>query len=72
MFAGLHAHYLGRRAWTEVWRYVPGLGRRKVAEFGRDMQIVLAGNVLPGDGGQVVTTSLAKLLPDPFTFDAID
>jgi cytidine deaminase len=40
-----------------------GACRQVLAEFGYDMQVVLAGS---GDG--VVTTTLAKLLPEPFTF----
>lgn len=41
-----------------------GACRQVLAEFGKDMQVVLAGR-----GEQVVTTSLATLLPEPFTFD---
>lgn len=40
-----------------------GACRQVLAEFGADMEIVLVGS-----GEQVVTTTLAKLLPEPFTF----
>ena len=40
--------------------------RQVLAEFGPDMQVVLAGS-----GEAVVTTTLAKLLPEPFTFGSL-
>lgn len=43
-----------------------GACRQVLAEFGADMQIVLAGS-----GDQVVATSLGRLLPEPFTFDSM-
>ncbi|MFT4511440.1 MAG: cytidine deaminase [Planctomycetota bacterium] len=44
-----------------------GACRQVLAEFGPDMEVVLA-----GAGSDVVTTNLAKLLPEPFTFDGGD
>ena len=41
-----------------------GACRQVLAEFGRDMEVVLAGR-----GDAVARTSLSALLPDPFTFD---
>ena len=41
-----------------------GACRQVLAEFGRDMEVVLAGR-----GEEVTQTSLSALLPDPFTFD---
>ena len=41
-----------------------GACRQVLAEFGRDMEVVLAGR-----GDAVARTSLSELLPDPFTFD---
>ena len=41
-----------------------GACRQVLAEFGRDMEVVLAGR-----GDAVARISLAALLPDPFTFD---
>jgi cytidine deaminase len=40
-----------------------GACRQVLAEFGRDLQVVLVGN-----GGRQRTTTLAALLPEPFTF----
>lgn len=41
-----------------------GACRQVLAEFGPSMEVVLVGS-----GADVVTTTLDKLLPDPFTFD---
>lgn len=41
-----------------------GACRQVLAEFGSDMQVLLAGR-----GADVIETSIAALLPDPFTFD---
>jgi len=41
-----------------------GACRQVLAEFGKDMEVFLAGR-----GQQVVEFSLSALLPDPFTFD---
>ena len=41
-----------------------GACRQVLAEFGRSMHVVLGGR-----GERVVETSLAQLLPEPFTFD---
>jgi len=41
-----------------------GACRQVLAEFGADMQVLLAGR-----GDRVVETSLSTLLPEPFTFD---
>ena len=40
-----------------------GACRQVLAEFGADMQVLLVGR-----GDEVVTTTLSRLLPDPFTF----
>ena len=44
-----------------------GACRQVLAEFGANMTVLLAGR-----GGRVVETTLAQLLPEPFTFDAGD
>lgn len=44
-----------------------GACRQVLAEFGRDLEVVLAGR-----GAVVVTTRLGALLPEPFTFADIE
>jgi len=44
-----------------------GACRQVLAEFGRDMVVVLVGS-----GGVVEQTTLDRLLPEPFTFDDLD
>jgi cytidine deaminase len=44
-----------------------GACRQVLSEFGPDMQVVLAGT-----GESELTTTLAKLLPDAFSFDALE
>tara|TARA_R110002072_G_scaffold228234_6_gene385140 strand:+ start:18722 stop:19141 length:420 start_codon:yes stop_codon:yes gene_type:complete len=44
-----------------------GACRQVLAEFGVDMEVLLVGR-----GEDVATTTLAKLLPEPFTFDGGD
>lgn len=44
-----------------------GACRQVLAEFGADMAVLLTGSA-----GQVVATSLAVLLPEPFTFGRSD
>jgi cytidine deaminase len=44
-----------------------GACRQVLAEFGPAMEVVLVGS-----GAAVVTTTLDKLLPDPFTFGGGD
>jgi len=46
-----------------------GACRQVLAEFGPPFRVLLAG---PGAAGPVLVTSVAELLPHPFTLDAIE
>jgi cytidine deaminase len=70
--AVFHAVAEGARAFEVLAVYTPladpgypcGACRQVLAEFGRDLAIVLAGN-----GPTVVETRLVELLPHPFRFE---
>ena len=51
---------------TEIAARPCGACRQVLAEFGATMAVALV-----GAGGEVTTTTLDLLLPDPFTFDSL-